>query len=210
MRDANPIPKEATEGSSGLDQMRAICDGRLGVAPMQALMNMRLIEVEDGRVVFGGTPEEKHHNPGGTVHAAFKAAVLGIQHGPRRAHHAAARRWTNDDRIQTEYGPAHVSGHLRSELKAPSSIAAGRSRRLKADPAGKLIAHGNHDFLARRHPHSPEPWLGEGDIMITRPPLRQILLVPRSALRLLALLAGSGWHKKVAPPSTVGGLSPFV
>jgi hypothetical protein len=75
-RDANPIPKEATEGSSGLDQMRAIRDGRLGVAPMQALMNMRLIEVEDGRVVVGGTPEEKHHNPGGTVHAAFKAAVL--------------------------------------------------------------------------------------------------------------------------------------
>ena len=64
---AAPIPREATESLSGLDQLRAIRDGRLGIAPMQALMNMRLIEVDDGRVVFGGTPEEKHYNPGGTV-----------------------------------------------------------------------------------------------------------------------------------------------
>lgn len=71
-----PITAEAKRTLSGLDQLRAIRDGRLGVAPMQALMNMRLIEAEDGRVVFGGIPEEKHYNPGGTVHGAFSAAML--------------------------------------------------------------------------------------------------------------------------------------
>ncbi len=71
-----PIPSEAKKTLSGLEQLRAIRDGKLGVAPMQALMNMRLIEAEDGRVVFGGVPEEKHYNPGGTVHGAFTAAML--------------------------------------------------------------------------------------------------------------------------------------
>ena len=58
-----PIPADAKKNLSGLDQLRGIRDGRFGVAPMQALMNMRLVEAEDGRVVFSGIPGEHHYNP---------------------------------------------------------------------------------------------------------------------------------------------------
>jgi uncharacterized protein (TIGR00369 family) len=51
-------------------------DGNFGIAPMQALMNKRLIEAEDGFVVFSAVPEEKHYNPHGSVHGAFATAIL--------------------------------------------------------------------------------------------------------------------------------------
>ncbi len=78
MTNATDIPRSPAPAPipAGLDQLRAIRDGELGVAPMQALMNMRLIEAEEGRVVFGGVPEEKHYNPGGIVHGTFTAAML--------------------------------------------------------------------------------------------------------------------------------------
>ena len=74
--DPAPLPREATQSLSGLEQVRAMRDGILGLAPMQALMNMRLIEAEDGLVVFTAVPEEKHYNPQGTVHGAFATAIL--------------------------------------------------------------------------------------------------------------------------------------
>src|SRR5260370_38324594 len=71
-----PLPRELTKNLSGLDQVRGMRDGTFAVAPMQALVNMRLIEAEDGLVVFAAVPEEKHYNPQGTVHGAFAAAIL--------------------------------------------------------------------------------------------------------------------------------------
>ncbi|WP_428535259.1 PaaI family thioesterase [Rhodopila sp.] len=71
-----PLPREAARTLSGLEQVRAMRDGIFGLAPMQALMNMRLIEAEDGMVAFSAVPEEKHYNPRGTIHGAFTAAVL--------------------------------------------------------------------------------------------------------------------------------------
>ena len=71
-----PLPRETTFDMSGLEQVCAMRDGKLGIAPMPALMNMRLLEVEDGSVVFSAVAEEKHYNPRGTVHGAFTAAVL--------------------------------------------------------------------------------------------------------------------------------------
>ena len=91
-----PWPREATTTLSGLDRVRAMRDGRFGVAPMQALMNMRLIEAEDGLVVFTASPGETHYNPQGTVHGAFTAAVLEFGHGPCRRHQTAGRRRPDD------------------------------------------------------------------------------------------------------------------
>lgn len=43
---------------------------------MGQLMNIRLSEVERGRVVFEGTPEEYHYNPLGIVHGGMAATLL--------------------------------------------------------------------------------------------------------------------------------------
>ena len=43
---------------------------------MAMLMDIRLTEVEKGRAVFTGTPQEFHYNPLGTVHGGYGATLL--------------------------------------------------------------------------------------------------------------------------------------
>jgi uncharacterized protein (TIGR00369 family) len=47
--------------------------GRAGIA---RLMGFELVEVEEGRAVFEGTPDEKVYNPIGTVHGGYAATLL--------------------------------------------------------------------------------------------------------------------------------------
>jgi uncharacterized protein (TIGR00369 family) len=147
---AAPIPREATESLSGLDQLRAIRDGKLGVAPMQALMNMRLIEVEDGRVVFGGTPEEKHYNPNGTVHAAFTAAMLDSAMGlaVRTTLPAGVGQTTIEFKLNMVRPMSAGIGEVRAEgriVHRGRTIATAEGKMV--DPAGKLIAHGSTTIM---------------------------------------------------------------
>ena len=57
----------AGSGLSGLEFLRAIRDGKLPPAPIAALMGFRPVEVEPGRVVFEGTPDESVYNPIGIL-----------------------------------------------------------------------------------------------------------------------------------------------
>src|ERR1700678_419173 len=61
----------AGTGLSGLEFLRAIRDGKLPPAPIAALMGFRPVEVEPGRVVFEGTPDESVYNPIGMVHGGY-------------------------------------------------------------------------------------------------------------------------------------------
>jgi uncharacterized protein (TIGR00369 family) len=61
---------------SGIEALRAVIAGQFPAPPMARLMNIRLIEVERGRIVFEGTPKEYHYNPLGTIHGGFAATLL--------------------------------------------------------------------------------------------------------------------------------------
>lgn len=61
---------------SGLAFMEAMRDGRLPHPPISRGLNYRLDIVEDGRVVFRGTPEFDHTNPMGTVHGGWYGTLL--------------------------------------------------------------------------------------------------------------------------------------
>jgi uncharacterized protein (TIGR00369 family) len=61
---------------SGLEFLSRVASGELPPPPMARLMNIRLAEVEMGRVVFEGTPEEYHYNPLGVVHGGMAATLL--------------------------------------------------------------------------------------------------------------------------------------
>jgi len=61
---------------SGLEFLRKVATGELPPPPMAQLMNISLSEVEFGRVVFEGTPEEYHYNPLGVVHGGMAATLL--------------------------------------------------------------------------------------------------------------------------------------
>ena len=113
---------------------------------MQALMNMRLIEAEDGRVVFGGVPQEKHYHPGGTVHGASAAAMLDSAMGCAMlsALPAGVEQTTVEFKLNLVRPMSAGTGEVRAEGKIVHcgrtiAMAEGRLR----DQSGKLFAHGN-------------------------------------------------------------------
>jgi uncharacterized protein (TIGR00369 family) len=61
---------------AGLDYMRTVVAGELPRPPISLVMNMRPIELEEGRVVFAGEPGEEHYNPIGLVHGGYAATIL--------------------------------------------------------------------------------------------------------------------------------------
>ncbi|MFC6687838.1 PaaI family thioesterase [Jhaorihella thermophila] len=68
-------PAEAME-MSGLEFMRGIVEGRLPAPPISRVLGYRLHAVEDGRVVFRGTPTFDVTNPMGTVHGGWYGTLL--------------------------------------------------------------------------------------------------------------------------------------
>ena len=61
---------------SGLEFMQAMLRGEISRPPISGLLNYRLESVEDGRVVFRGTPEFRHSNPMGGVHGGWYGTLL--------------------------------------------------------------------------------------------------------------------------------------
>lgn len=60
----------------GLDYLRAMMRGEIPGAPIAQTMDFALVEVEEGRAAFAGTPGENLYNPIGSVHGGFAATLL--------------------------------------------------------------------------------------------------------------------------------------
>ncbi len=63
-------------GKSGIDLLRAMLRGELPYPPIAQTLDFQLIEVDEGRAVFQGTPGPAHLNPMGTVHGGWFATLL--------------------------------------------------------------------------------------------------------------------------------------
>jgi uncharacterized protein (TIGR00369 family) len=61
---------------TGLDYFRAMVEGRIPAPPMVALLGLRIVEADHGRVVFAGTVTEKFYNGWGVAHGGFAATLL--------------------------------------------------------------------------------------------------------------------------------------
>jgi uncharacterized protein (TIGR00369 family) len=68
----------AAEGMklAGLDYIRAIQTGELPPPPIARLLEMEIVEVEEGRAVFALEPAEWMYNPIGMVHGGIAATIL--------------------------------------------------------------------------------------------------------------------------------------
>jgi uncharacterized protein (TIGR00369 family) len=73
----NAITPDAA-ATTGLEQLRAIFDpDRPERAPgIGKTLGFTVVEMEEGRVVFGGHPDESVYNPIGTVHGGYAATLL--------------------------------------------------------------------------------------------------------------------------------------
>ncbi|MES2861354.1 MAG: PaaI family thioesterase [Pseudomonadota bacterium] len=61
---------------SGVEQLRLAFQGEENAAPIARTLDYALTEVEEGRVVFEGTPTRAVYNPIGTVHGGWMATLL--------------------------------------------------------------------------------------------------------------------------------------
>jgi uncharacterized protein (TIGR00369 family) len=66
---------ELAPGATGLQQLRAMMasETRFGIGET---LQFRLVEVDDGHVVFAGVPGPHAYNPIGTVHGGYAATLL--------------------------------------------------------------------------------------------------------------------------------------
>jgi uncharacterized protein (TIGR00369 family) len=67
---------EQLMGKSGVEQMQAMLRGELPYAPIAVTLDFLLLEADEGRALFQGTPRPEHFNPMGTVHGGWFATLL--------------------------------------------------------------------------------------------------------------------------------------
>lgn len=146
-----PFPQELTRTLSGIQQLEALRDGKIAIAPMLALMNMRLLEVGKGRVVFAALTEPRHCNPQGTIHGGFSATVLDSAMGCAVLTLLGANtgHTTLEFKINLVRPILAETGELRAEawvVHGGRRVSTAESRLLTSD--GKVGAHGSTTCMA--------------------------------------------------------------
>jgi uncharacterized protein (TIGR00369 family) len=143
-----PDPAETAAAGrrmAGIDFLRAIRDEQLPQPTIQAALDYRLVEVEEGRVVFRGAPQEFLLNPLGSVHGAYYAALLDSALGC--AIHsllpAGTVYTTLEYKINMVRGMTPATGEVLAEGRVihPGRRIATSEAEIR-DTSGKLYGHG--------------------------------------------------------------------
>jgi len=136
--------REQLRGSTGLEFLQGIGDGRLPPPPIAELMGFVPVEVEHGRIVFQGTPGMQHYNPSGSVHGGYAATLLDSAVGcavhstlPAGMGFTTLELKINYVRAMTDKtGPVRAEGKV---ITAGRQVAIAEGRIVDAN--GKLYAH---------------------------------------------------------------------
>ena len=146
-------PAETLDGLAslpGLEAMRRTLAGDVPHPPIAHLMGMRMVEVDEGRVVWEAVPGEEHYNPIGTVHAGFATTLLDSAMGTAFVSTMdAGTRWTTLElkanftrAITAETGPVRCIG----TVVHPGRKVVTTEARLE-DAEGRLLAHATSTIL---------------------------------------------------------------
>ena len=134
---------------SGLDQLHAMLEGGLRV-PIGETLGIALTEVEPGRAVFEGTPDEHVYNPIGTVHGGYAATLLDSACGCAvQSRLSSAQAYTTLE-LKVAYHRAMTkdTGPVRAEGRV---ISLGRrvafAEATLSDAAGRLLATATSTLL---------------------------------------------------------------
>lgn len=71
----NFMTDKSEPAPDGLQQIQALLAGKLK-APMAEKLGFTLVEIERGRAVFEGAPDQSVYNPLGSVHGGYAATLL--------------------------------------------------------------------------------------------------------------------------------------
>ena len=144
---------QAARGLPGLDFLRKIVAGELPAPPIAHTLDYALLEVEEGRAVFGIQPAEIHYNPIGMVHGGIPCTLLDSAMGcavhstlPAGVGYTTLELKVNIVKaIGKDTGPLRAEGRL---IHAGRSTAVAEGRLV--DGAGKLYAHATTTCLILR------------------------------------------------------------
>ena len=136
---------EERRALSGLEYMRQLMTGEREPSGMARLMNMRLVEVEEGRAVFAVEPDERHYNGLGIAHGGLAATLLDSALGCAINTVMPAGRVFTTLEMKVNYvrPMRRETGEVRCEaevLHAGGRVATAEGRIV--DASGKLYAHG--------------------------------------------------------------------
>lgn len=75
-RQIGVVSREVLLAEDGRSFLTGMLDGRHPCAPYSDTMDIELVEVDEGRVVFVGRPSARYLNPVGTIHGGWAATIL--------------------------------------------------------------------------------------------------------------------------------------
>lgn len=135
---------QAARSMSGLEFLLALSRGELAAPPIMHLMDMRMLEVAEGRVVFAVQPAEFHYNPIGVVHGGLACTICDTAMGcaVQSLLPAGAGYTTLELKVNMLRALTSQTGLVRCEglvVHMGRSTATAEAR--LADAAGKLYAH---------------------------------------------------------------------
>ncbi len=140
----------AARSMAGIDFVRKVAAGELPPPPIAVLLGMDIAEAEKGRVVFTATPDERHYNPIGVVHAGLAATLLDSALGcavqtmlPAGTGYTTLETKFNLDRaITKDTGPLRCEGTV---VHVGSRVGTAEGRVTGED--GRVYAHGTSTCL---------------------------------------------------------------
>jgi len=136
---------DTRRGLSGLEYFRKMIAGEMPPPAMLQLMDIRLVEVDEGHVVFSAVAEERFYNGTGVAHGGFAATLLDTALGCAiNSTMPAGKRFTTLElKINLTRPLTKEAGLLRCEAKVVH--VGGRTATSEGritDARGKLYAHG--------------------------------------------------------------------
>jgi uncharacterized protein (TIGR00369 family) len=146
------------EGLSGLEYFKRMIAGEVAPPPMLALLGIRLVEAEEGRVVFAATVETPHYNGMGVAHGGFAATMLDSSLGccintlmpPGRRFTTLELKVNLTRPLTHEVGPIFCEAKV-VHLGSRTATSEGRI----VDSQGRLYAHGTTTCIVVEAPRGP-------------------------------------------------------
>ncbi|HEX7812424.1 MAG TPA: PaaI family thioesterase [Burkholderiales bacterium] len=151
-RVANPgvSPFEEMRKRSGLQFLRDIAAGVLPLPPIGLALNFFLVEAEEGRVLFQGTPKFDFYNPIGSIHGGWACTLLDscMSCAVQTTLKAGFAYTTGELKVNMVRPMTDKTGPVRAEGKVihpGRQLATAEGKLFGAD--GKLYAHGTTTCL---------------------------------------------------------------
>ena len=141
-----PPPRTGT----GLDFLKRIISGEYPNVPIGDTLNFRITEVESGRIVLVGSPDQRSYNLLGSVHGGWAASILdtAMALAAMSSLDENNRHTTLDIRINYLRPITLETGEVRAEgtlIQGGRRVAYCEGR--LTDAAGKLLCHGTSSCL---------------------------------------------------------------